>query len=458
MTHLLEGLLSATQQSLVSSNTELLFKDVNRFKFPEALFLYEQSLLPAEQLFDLSQTAYNLPLYEPRIEYVPKEIVEKFRGKNVFVISYDNVNHTVVLGTTPDFDREEVFSLEYQTKIVNVPLYYYVTNYTKQYGMPDFLCQLPAVDLWRMIVREAVDLGASDITLSNTANGALAYYNVRKRKVRSKRYIPSGCVDTIIQTLATSANATLGDNSVIPRSFSVNLDKYHRGRVEVNKNYYGHLMTIRVLSNRMLDKSLEDWNLTPATCKFIRDVFLSKEKGLRLLIGETSSGKNTTLVSALKEIADTDRYKIVSVEQPVEILVDGIEQCPAETEEEFALIANSLLRQNPDYVYFTEITARTATAVMQQANTSKAVFSSIHANSISDVLFRLQDITSMPLDRLILTLQSCIFQELVRDEKADKVYPVTRCVHFDDDLKMALYSKSTGEIKKILKGEEDKWR
>lgn len=458
MTHLLEGLLSASQQALVSSSTALIFKDASKFKFPEALFLYEQSLLPDDKLFDLCQSAYRMPLYEPRIEYVPQEIIEKFRDKNVFVISFDTVSYTVILGTTPDFDHSEVLSYEYQTRLINVPLYYYVVNYTKQYGSPNFISQLPPLDLWKMIIREAVDLGASDITLSNTANGALAYYNVRKRKVRSKRYIPSECVDSIIQTLATSANATLGDDSVVPRSFSVNLDKYHRGRVEVNKNYYGHLMTIRVLSNQMLSKSLEDWNLSATTCKFIRDVFLSNEKGLRLMIGETSSGKNTTLVSALKEIADTDRYKIVSVEQPVEILVEGIEQCPAETEEEFALIANSLLRQNPDYVYFTEITARTATAVMQQANTSKAVFSSIHANSISDVLFRLQDITAMPLDRLILTLQSCIYQELIRDEDTDKVYPVTRCVHFDDDLKMALYGKSTGEIKRILKGEEDKWR
>ena len=65
MTHLLEGLLSASQQALVSSSTALIFKDASKFKFPEALFLYEQSLLPDDKLFDLCQSAYRMPLYEP---------------------------------------------------------------------------------------------------------------------------------------------------------------------------------------------------------------------------------------------------------------------------------------------------------------------------------------------------------------------------------------------------------
>ena len=143
--------------------------------------------------------------------------------------------------------------------------------------------------------------------------------------------------------------------------------------------------------------------------------------------------------------------------KPVEILVDGIEQINAETDEEFELNADSLLRQNPDIVYFTEITARTATAIMQQSNTSKAVFSTIHANSISEVLFRLEDITHLPLDRIILTLHSCVYQELVRDERTDTVKPYNRCVYFDDDLKMRLYGKPVAEIIGVLKGLEARW-
>ena len=120
--------------------------------------------------------------------------------------------------------------------------------------------------------------------------------------------------------------------------------------------------------------------------------------------------------------------------------------------------ADSLLRQNPDIVYFTEITARTAKAIMQQSNTSKAVFSTIHANSIAEVLFRLEDITQLPLDRIILTLHSCVYQELVRDDRTDTVKPYNRCVYFSEDLKMNLYGKPVAQVIGILREEENRWK
>ena len=88
----------------------------------------------------------------------------------------------------------------------------------------------------------------------------------------------------------------------------------------------------------------------------------------------------------------------------MEILVDGIVQINTETEEMFAKNADSLLRQNPDIVYFTEITEKTAYSILKQSNTSKAVFSSVHANSIADVVSRLMDITSVDSDRIVQTL------------------------------------------------------
>ena len=184
---------------------------------------------------------------------------------------------------------------------------------------------------------------------------------------------------------------------------------------------------------------------------------LSREKGLRLFIGETFSGKNTTILSALRELVATNKYKIVSIESPVETLVEGVEQINVETEEEYAQNAASLLRQNPDVVYITEITNYTAQDTIQTANTGKVVFSTVHANSISDVLSRLMDITGMSSDRLLLSMHSCIYQELVRDEETDTIKPVTRCLYFSDELKMQLYGKSLGECKVILQKEEAAW-
>lgn len=454
----LVGIISAVDADMVDSKTELRFKNKRDFLTAEALIIHEQHIISDERLLEACQREYNTILDTPQTQYVPKEILDVFSKYQVVVIDYSVADSTVTLGILPEFKDQIILSDNFNIKRVLVPIYYYVELYTKQYGEPEFLAELPVLDKWDFIVQEALTLGASDITITNVKHGAEVYYNVRKNKVHSKRALNPEDVGSIARLIASSAKATMADESTKPRFFAIDINRHNRGRVVINQTYYGHLITIRVLPNTVLDKSLEDLNIAPNTCEFIRETMLSPEKGLRLFIGETMSGKNTTILCALLELVKQDRFKIVSLEQPVEILVDGIEQINAETDEEFTLNADSLLRQNPDIVYFTEITARTANAIMQQSNTAKAVFSTVHANSIAEVLFRLQDITQLPMDRIILTLHSCVYQELVRNDKTDTVVPYNKCVYFSEDLKMNLYGKSVAEIIGILRGEESRWK
>lgn len=453
------GIISAVESDIVDSKTELRFKDKSQFRTPEALIIREQNLLEEDRLHDACEREYNTLLATPNIRYVSPEIVNKFANKNVVVLDYDVANSIIYVGTIPEFFNEakKIVIDGFNIHLDKITIYTYVETYTKQFGEPDFLAELPIRDKLDFIYNEALTLKASDITITNTMKGAEVYYNIRKKKVHSQRRLGYDDVDPIARLIASSGNATLAEDTAQPRYVSININKQNRGRVVINKTYYGLLVTIRILPNTVLTNKLEDWNVSPNTCEFIRETMLSPEKGLRLFIGETMSGKNTTILSALHELVLKDAYKIVSLEQPVEILVDGIEQINAETDAEFELNADSLLRQNPDIVYFTEITARTAKSIMQQSNTAKAVFSTIHANSIAEVLFRLEDITHLPLDRIILTLHSCVYQELVRDEKTDTVYPYNKCVYFSEDLKMQLYGKPIAEIIGVLRGEENRW-
>lgn len=453
------GILSATDNDMVESKTALRFKNAKDFKCAESLIIHEQQLLSDERLFDACQREYNCILSDPFPSYVPKEILNLFEGKHVAVIRHDVADKCITVCTIYEYYKEAKAILidGYKVLVQMVTLYKYVDLYTKQYGEPDFLSELPVKDKLDFIYAEALSLRASDITITNTIHGARVYYNARKKKVQSKRALKYKDVNEIAGILASSAKATLADVSAKPRYFSIDIDRHNRGRVVINKTYYGLLITIRVLPNTVLTANLEDWNIDPEVCEFIRETMLSSEKGLRLFIGETMSGKNTTIVTALREIVVKDCAKVVSVEQPVEILVDGIEQINAETDEEFTLNADSLLRQNPDIVYFTEITARTGLAILEQSNTSKAVFSTVHANSIAEVLFRLQDITKLDIDRILLALHSCVYQELVRDDKTDTVKPFNRCLYFSESLKMQLYGKSMAEIIGVLRAEEMRW-
>lgn len=457
MMQYLSGNLSSSDLATLDEKTKLLFVNPNDFVTPEAVLIHQQRMMDDEKLLDICCQEYGITLYTPFVTYVSKEIVEQFAEYPVVVISYDVSTSTILLGTIPEFRDVEIFSTSYTVKKCAVPIYYYVHYRTLQFGKPDFLLDLPSTDMWDFIVQEALTLGASDITLTSTRTGGEVYYNVRKRKVHSNRTISRDDVTNIVQNLATMGRATMGTLDAQPRYFGVNINRNYRGRVCINKTYYGMLSTTRVLPNELFDKTLESLNIKDEVCKFIRQYMLTREKGLRLFIGETFSGKNTTILSSLRELVMLDRFKIVSLEQPVEILVDGIEQINCETDEEFALNADSLLRQNPDIEYFTEITARTAKSIMEQSNTGKVVFSTIHANSIADVFSRLQDITHFSIDRLLLNVHSLVYQELVRDEEKDAIFPINRCVYVDDSLRAELLGKSFGEVWERMSELEKKW-
>lgn len=453
----LTGVLSASNLALVKEATALRFQDASQFTTPEALIVYEQNMLEDDQLLAICTAEYGIQLQTPVPHYIPKELVSEFKGYDCVPIRYDTSAETIYVGVLPEMQGYIPDVRNLTTIRVEVPIYYYVKLYMRHFGRPAFLYELPPVDKLNMIVEEAITLRAADITITNVSEGAIVYYNVRKKKVRSKRSILREDVEKFAELLATRAGSPISEKDAHPRYLSVQLDLHHRGRVVLNRTYYGRAITIRILSDEVLTETLEQLHIAPSSCSFIRERMLSREKGLRLFIGETMSGKNTTILSALRELVALDRYKIVSVESPVETLVEGVEQINAETEEEYSENAASLLRQNPDVVYITEITNYTAQDTIQTANTGKVVFSTIHANSISDVLSRLMDITHMSVDRLLLSMHSCCYQELVRDEETDTIRPVNRCVYFSDDLKMRLYGKTVGECKIILQEEEAKW-
>lgn len=456
----LQGQLNAADLQNVREKTRLQFVDNGKqFVTPEALIVHQQNILPDDVLLELCKEEYQSnDLHVPRREYIPRDMLDKFRGMNCVPIKYSAVTNTMTVGVLPELSRIRDFNVGMSVNEVRVPIYYYVQNYTDYYGRPSFILPLPTKDYLDFIYAEALALRASDITIYNTSKyTAEVIYNARKRLVHSKRTLEGEQVLPLAKMLATSAHGTFDESNEEPRFFSIRIDLHNRGRVVVNKTYYGWCITIRVLPDDLLTTTLEELNIKPNACKFIRNHVLSKEKGLRLFIGETMSGKNTTILSSLLELVAEDRYKIVSVESPVEILVDGIVQINTETEEMFAKNADSLLRQNPDIVYFTEITEKTAYSILKQSNTSKAVFSSVHANSIADVISRLMDITSVDSDRIVQTLQSCVYQVLVRDEEHDRIYPVNKCVHFDEALKARLYGQPVYKKREIIKEVEDAW-
>lgn len=449
----LNGILPIETVHEISRYTELRFKHSETYLCAEALALYEQKILPESEIIELCEEAHKKDLYTPINSYVPPEIVEHFMGSDVVPVSYSPMRNLVTCVAMPETGTDYMpMTNNTKVDVVYTPIYNYFAEYTKHYGFHEDLAVVPAKLLWDAIVREAISLGAADITLSSVGKSSRAYFNVRKRKVYSNRILTADNLIDIIKLICMEDPYDF--NSGEPKYVGHPLNDDYRGRTVINRKYKGYAITTRLLPNEAFNKPLESCNLTPEVVDFIRDYMMNRELGLRLIVGSTMSGKNTTALAMLKELTEGDQEKIVSIEMPVEQELEGVEQINCLDEHEYDLNINSLLRQNPDFVYLTETGDTNANSIMRVTNTGKRVLSTLHANSCSDVISRLIDITGLSPDRILESLHSITYQELVRDEESDTVRPKNRFIYLSKERKNILYGLSHGEmIKKMQEWE-----
>lgn len=440
----LNGIVSVETIHELAEYTKLRFRNSFKYDCAEALGMYEQRILPNDDILRLCESKVGRDLYQPVTSYIPDDIVRHFHGSDVVPVSFSPMRGIVTCVYLLEVGDRYMPLQNYKVELLPTTIYYYFEKYIHHYGHHPDLQEVSERVLLDSIVREGILLGASDITLSSVGRSCAVYYNVRKKKVYSQRILADNNMDNIIKILCIESPMNYASNQ--PKYVGVNLNNQYRGRVVINTKYHGYAITVRLLPNAAFEGTLEKCNLTKETIKFLRRDFMNKELGLRVIVGSTMSGKNTTALCLLREACMNDNLKVVSVEMPVEQELVGVEQIQCDTDEEFAANTSSLLRQNPDFVYITEIGDSTATPIMHVTNTGKRVLSTLHANSVSDVIGRLQDITGMTTDRLIQSLHSIVYQELVRDNETDSVVPKNRFVYLSPDYKAKLYGKSYGEI------------
>ena len=442
----------------ISILTRSRFKRPQDFKHPEALIMHEQNYVTDDQLLKACMLDYDLRLETPKLCNVQAEVITNYADSNFIPIKIDDFKKEMHLMTIPEFagDTPKPF-MNYKVVKHFTTIYHFVNSYKRYYGIPSFLSDVPIKDLFTMVVNEAIDLRAADITLTTSDQDITIYYNVRKRKVESKRYIDKLYRDELIRHISSLANSSFMDTDDRPKYMGMDLDTKHRGRVCINKTLNGYMISIRVLENGIFKKSLETLSLAPKTVAFIRKYCMNLEPGLVLLVGPTFSGKNTTIASMLYEMNKDNKYKVISVEMPVELEMQHVEQIQASTEESYAENAASLIRSNPDVAYLSEMTEYSSLPTMKVANTSKPVFSTIHANSIVGVISRLNDITGLSYERIMELLKAVIFQNLKRDEEKDIIYPVNNVMYFSQEFKDSLYGLSYGEMMVKIREEATRW-
>ncbi|MCA9281597.1 MAG: Flp pilus assembly complex ATPase component TadA [Phycisphaeraceae bacterium] len=185
-------------------------------------------------------------------------------------------------------------------------------------------------------------------------------------------------------------------------------------RVSVIPMLFGEGVVLRILNKSAVLMELGDLGM-PANVLEAWDELITRPHGILLVTGPTGSGKSTTLYASLNRII-TDEVKAITVEDPVEYHVNGVNQIQVNNKVglTFAAGLRSILRHDPDVVMIGEIRDReTAEAAVQASLTGHLVFSTLHTNDAPGALPRLLDMGVEPY-LVASSIEGVLAQRLVR--------------------------------------------
>jgi type IV pilus assembly protein PilB len=190
-------------------------------------------------------------------------------------------------------------------------------------------------------------------------------------------------------------------------------------RVSIMPASHGEDAVLRVLDKETLSEKFQSLSLdvvgfSPDEMRHFRR-YIREPYGMVLVTGPTGSGKTTTLYAAINEIK-TDEDKIITIEDPVEYQLRGITQIPVNEKKglTFARGLRSILRHDPDKIMVGEIRDQeTAQIAIQSALTGHLVFTTVHANNVTDVIGRFINMGVEPYN-FVSALNCILAQRLVR--------------------------------------------
>lgn len=277
------------------------------------------------------------------------------------------------------------------------------------------LATAPIVQLVRSIIEQAVRQRASDIHLDALEKQVRVRYRIDGVLAEKMLYdialLPA--IVTRIKILSGMDIAEKRKPQDGRMTMVVDRSEYDI-RVSILPSSYGEKIVMRLAQAAALTRSKADLGLREWEMKRF-DHILRNPNGIILVTGPTGSGKSTTLYTALSEL-NTESVNIITVEDPVEANIPGINQVQVNPRAEltFASALRSILRQDPDIIMIGEVRDyETAQIAVQASITGHLVVSTLHTNSSAATVTRLLD---MGVESFLLadSLVGVIAQRLVR--------------------------------------------
>ena len=282
--------------------------------------------------------------------------------------------------------------------------------------LKDLASETPVIQLVNQLIQRSLDLGASDIHVESVDGGMRIRYRIDGVLTDFPIQVDERSAAAVISRVKLLASLNIAerrlpqDGRIMMRVKGHELDL----RVSSLPTVHGECVVMRVLDRQSVRLDVEQMGFSPNILKRYMEL-LNRPHGVLLLTGPTGSGKTTTLYASLSNL-DSDSLKIITVEDPVEYQLEGINQIPVQAQIDltFARALRSILRQDPDIIMIGEMRdTETAQIAVQASLTGHLVLSTLHTNTAAGAITRLED---MGVERFLITaaVNGVLAQRLVR--------------------------------------------
>ncbi|MGP1516344.1 MAG: type II secretion system ATPase GspE [Ottowia sp.] len=279
----------------------------------------------------------------------------------------------------------------------------------------DLASEAPVIRLVNNIIGRVIELRASDIHLEPFDDGLHVRYRVDGVLLPGE-IVPAAQGAAVSSRVKLLAHLDIAERR-LPQDGRIKTRVKGREldlRVSTAPTVHGESVVMRVLDRASVRFSLEDMGFAKDTLERFNQL-IARPHGILLVTGPTGSGKTTTLYAALAKL-DASTQKIITVEDPVEYQLEGINQIQvhAQINLTFANALRSILRQDPDIIMIGEMRdGETAQIAVQSSLTGHLVLSTLHTNTAASAVVRMQD---MGVERYLITstVNGVLAQRLVR--------------------------------------------